>query len=53
MHSTSEFPKELLTASNAEKIKYFTNFTVVHRLLKQAYEDFLDAVNNPGGAHRF
>jgi energy-coupling factor transporter ATP-binding protein EcfA2 len=50
MYSTSEFPRELLTASNAEKINYFTNFTVVHRLLKQAYEDFLDAVNNPGGA---
>ncbi|NJO31497.1 MAG: AAA family ATPase [Richelia sp. SL_2_1] len=31
-------------------MNYFTNFTVVHRLLKQAYEEFLDAVNNPGGA---
>ncbi|GAB1540692.1 ATP-binding protein [Scytonema sp. NUACC21] len=49
MHSTSE-SRELLTASDADKINYFTNFTVVHRLLKKAYEEFLDAVNNPGGA---
>jgi energy-coupling factor transporter ATP-binding protein EcfA2 len=50
MHDNSEFPRDLLTASDADKINYFRNFTVVHRLLKQAYEDFLDAVNNPGGA---
>ena len=50
MHSTSETTRELLAASDTEKINYFTNFTVVHRLLKQAYEEFLDAVNNPGGA---
>lgn len=50
MHSTSDFSKDLLAASDTEKINYFTNFTVVHRLLKQAYEEFLDAVNNPGGA---
>jgi AAA domain len=50
MHDNSEFPSDLLTASAADKINYFRNFTVVHRLLKQAYEDFLDAVNNPGGA---
>lgn len=49
MYSTSD-SRELLTASDAEKINYFINFTVVHRLLKQAYEEFLDAVNNPGGA---
>lgn len=48
MHSTDT--KELLNANDAEKINYFINFTVVHRLLKQAYEEFLDAVNNPGGA---
>lgn len=50
MHSTSETTRDLLAASDTEKINYFTNFTVVHRLLKQAYEEFLDAVNNPGGA---
>ena len=50
MHSTSDFPRDLLAASDTEKVNYFTNFTVVHRLLKQAYEEFLDAVNNPGGA---
>jgi energy-coupling factor transporter ATP-binding protein EcfA2 len=50
MHDNSEFTSDLLTASAADKINYFRNFTVVHRLLKQAYEDFLDAVNNPGGA---
>ena len=50
MHSTSDYSKDLLAASDAEKINYFRNFTVVHRLLKQAYEEFLDAVNNPGGA---
>ncbi len=50
MHSTSDYSKDLLAASDADKINYFRNFTVVHRLLKQAYEEFLDAVNNPGGA---
>ena len=45
MHSTSDFSKDLLAASDTEKINYFTNFTVVHRLLKQAYEEFLDAVS--------
>jgi energy-coupling factor transporter ATP-binding protein EcfA2 len=50
MHSTSDIPTVLLTASDAEKINYFTNFTIVHRLLKQTYEEFLDTVNNPGGA---
>ena len=50
MHSTSETTRDLLAASDTEKINYFTHFTVVHRLLKQAYEEFLDAVNNPGGA---
>jgi GTPase SAR1 family protein len=50
MDSTSDFFRDLLAASDTEKINYFTNFTVVHRLLKQAYEEFLDAVNNPGGA---
>lgn len=49
MHSTSE-TRDLLAASDTDKINYFANFTVVHRLLKQAYEEFLDAVNNPGGA---
>jgi DNA polymerase III delta prime subunit len=50
MYSNSKFPEELLAASNAEKFNYFSNFTIVHRLLKQAYEKFIDAVNNPGGA---
>lgn len=50
MHSPPDLSQELLTASDADKINYFTNFTVVHRLLKQAYEELLDAVNNPGGA---
>ncbi|WP_052754384.1 ATP-binding protein [Calothrix sp. 336/3] len=50
MHSTSDISQEILTASDNEKINYFINFTVVHRLLKQVYEEFLDAINNPGGA---
>jgi predicted AAA+ superfamily ATPase len=50
MYSNSKFPTELLAASDAEKFNYFSNFTIVHRLLKQAYENFIDAVNNPGGA---
>jgi energy-coupling factor transporter ATP-binding protein EcfA2 len=50
MQSSYEYPSDLLTAPAAEKLAYFTNFTVVHKLLKQAYEEFLDAVNNPGGA---
>jgi energy-coupling factor transporter ATP-binding protein EcfA2 len=50
MYSSDYLSQELLTASDTEKINYFINFTVVHRLLKQAYENFLDAVNNPGGA---
>ena len=50
MHSPADLSQELLTASDADKINYFTNFTVVHRLLKQTYEELLDAVNNPGGA---
>ncbi|MBD2772627.1 ATP-binding protein [Iningainema tapete] len=50
MYPTAKFPVELLTATNAEKLNYFSNFTIVHRRLKQAYEKFIDAVNNPGGA---
>lgn len=50
MQPTSQFPAELLTASSTEKLAYFTNCTVVHRRLKQAFDEFLDAVNNPGGA---
>jgi len=50
MSSQSHFSQELLTASSTEKLAYFTNCTVVHRRLKQAYDEFLDAVNNPGGA---
>ncbi|NJL10333.1 MAG: AAA family ATPase [Calothrix sp. SM1_7_51] len=32
------------------KISLFTNYTVVHKRLKVAYDEFIDAVNNPGGA---
>lgn len=50
MSIPSQFPTELLTASSSEKLAYFTNCTVVHRHLKQAYDEFIDAINNPGGA---
>lgn len=36
--------------SNQEKLDLFRNCTVVHPHLKKAYEEFRDAVNNPGGA---
>lgn len=50
MPSDFHFPPELLKATAAEKLAYFESCTVVHRRLKIAYEAFLDAVNNPGGA---
>jgi energy-coupling factor transporter ATP-binding protein EcfA2 len=50
MAPQSQFPEELLTAPSSEKLAYFSNCTVVHRYLKQAYDEFIDAVNNPGGA---
>lgn len=50
MSSPKNFPPELLAATKAEKLAYFENCTVVHRRLKIAYEAFIDAVNNPGGA---
>jgi GTPase SAR1 family protein len=50
MQQEFQFPVELLTASRDEKLAYFINCTVVHRYLKHAFDDFLDAVNNPGGA---
>ncbi len=36
--------------SNQEKLDLFRDYTVVHPHLKRAYEEFCDAVNNPGGA---
>ena len=36
--------------SRQEKLDSFRNCTVVHPHLKKAYEEFRDAVNNPGGA---
>ena len=36
--------------SNQEKLDLFRDCTVVHPHLKKAYEEFRDAVNNPGGA---
>ncbi|MEO0397612.1 MAG: AAA family ATPase [Cyanobacteria bacterium P01_A01_bin.137] len=36
--------------SNQEKLDLFRDCTVVHPHLKRAYEEFRDAVNNPGGA---
>lgn len=36
--------------SRQEKLDLFRNCTVVHPHLKKAYEEFRDAVNNPGGA---
>ena len=36
--------------SNQEKLNLFRDCTVVHPHLKKAYEEFRDAVNNPGGA---
>ncbi len=36
--------------SKQQKLDLFRDCTVVHPHLKQAYENFRDAVNNPGGA---
>jgi hypothetical protein len=36
--------------SRQEKLNLFRDCTVVHPHLKKAYEEFRDAVNNPGGA---
>ena len=36
--------------SDQEKLDLFRDCTVVHPHLKRAYEEFRDAVNNPGGA---
>ena len=36
--------------SKQQKLDLFRNCTVVHPHLFQAYEEFRDAVNNPGGA---
>lgn len=36
--------------SRQEKLAQFGSYTVVHPHLKQAYEEFLDAIRNPGGA---
>ena len=36
--------------SNQEKLDLFRDCTVVHPHLKRAYEEFRDAINNPGGA---
>ncbi len=36
--------------SRQEKLDLFRDCTVVHPHLKRAYEEFRDAVNNPGGA---
>ena len=44
----SKRPARIL--SNQEKLDLFRDCTVVHPYLKKAYEEFCDAVNNPGGA---
>ena len=44
----SKRPARIL--SNQEKLDLFRDCTVVHPHLKRAYEEFRDAVNNPGGA---
>ena len=44
----SKRPARIL--SRQEKLDLFCNCTVVHPHLKRAYEEFRDAVNNPGGA---
>lgn len=41
---------ELRPLSRQEKLAQFSAYTVVHPHLKQAYEEFLDAICNPGGA---
>ncbi|MBE9229917.1 ATP-binding protein [Phormidium sp. LEGE 05292] len=50
MTSQARFPRQLLQASIPERLAYFSNCTVVHRRLKEAYDSFLEAVINPGGA---
>jgi energy-coupling factor transporter ATP-binding protein EcfA2 len=50
MPTPTHFPTELLQASNSEKLAYFQRYTVVHRRLKEAYDAFVSAVLNPGGA---
>ncbi len=44
----SKRPARIL--SRQEKLDLFRDCTVVHPHLKKAYEEFRDAVNNPGGA---
>jgi predicted AAA+ superfamily ATPase len=41
---------EPISLSRQEKLARFSAYTVVHPHLKQAYEEFLDAIGNPGGA---
>jgi energy-coupling factor transporter ATP-binding protein EcfA2 len=41
---------EPCSLSRQEKIAQFSAYTVVHPHLRLAYEDFLDAIRNPGGA---
>lgn len=50
MATPAQFPVSLLQASNSERLAYFCGYTVVHRRLKETYENFIDAVTNPGGA---
>ncbi|BAZ47246.1 AAA ATPase (plasmid) [Chondrocystis sp. NIES-4102] len=38
------------TLSKQQKLDLFRDCTVVHPHLKKAYEEFRDAISNPGGA---
>ncbi|MFB2917886.1 ATP-binding protein [Aerosakkonema funiforme] len=50
MTTPPRFPRELLQASKSERLAYFSDCTVVHRRLKEAYDNFVEAIINPGGA---
>ncbi|MBD2184795.1 AAA family ATPase [Planktothrix sp. FACHB-1355] len=50
MTTLPRFPRELLQASKSERLAYFSDCTVVHRRLKEAYDNFVEAITNPGGA---
>ena len=48
MQSQDVFPKELLSQPISERITYFSNYTVAHPKLLEAYQKLLDAIRDPG-----
>jgi hypothetical protein len=44
--SLRTFPRELLTATNSERLEYFRSFTIKHPLLVRAYEELRCAIRD-------